>query len=84
MAAGILTKHWEKRGKQDILEYAGILKQRENKKVLETMMAMASIGQLTPERDGFFMAVISDQRIGENDVHEFILRRSSERGTGKE
>lgn len=68
----ILTKYWEKKAKQEILEYARILKQHENKKVLETMMSMANIGQLTPERYDFFMAVISNQRIEENDVQEYI------------
>lgn len=84
MGFGVLTKYWEKRAKQDVLEYASILKHHENKKVLETMMSMANIGQLTPERYAFFMAVISHQGVGENDVQEYILRRSSERGNHKE
>lgn len=79
-----LGKHREKKAKREILEYASILKQRENKKVLDTMMSMASIGKLTPERYAFFMTVISNQRIGENDVQEYIFRRSSERNNHTE
>lgn len=84
MRSGILTKYWEKKAKQEILEHTSLMKQHENKKVLETMLCMANTGQLTPERYAFFMAVISDQRIGENDVQEYILRRSSEKRDRKE
>lgn len=84
MRSGILTNYWEKKAKQEILEHASLMKQHENKKVLETMLCMANIGQLTPERYAFFMAVISNQRIGENDVQEYILRRSSEKRDRKE
>lgn len=43
------------------------------------MIALASIGELTSERYGFFISLLSNQKIGENDVQRHILELSSQR-----
>ena len=42
------------------------MKQHENKKVFETMMSLAQLGELTPERYALLISVVSNQE--ENEV----------------
>ena len=71
----IIGRHVRK-AESDLASYQKVLKQRENKKVFETMISLAQFGELTPERYAFFMSVVSNQEKGENKVEEYILNRS--------
>lgn len=50
----------------NLASYQEILKQHENKKVFETMMSLAQLGELTPERYALLISVVSNQE--ENEV----------------
>lgn len=76
MKFGLATGQRLKKAQSDLVSYQKILKQHENKKVLETMMSLAQFGELTPERYAFFMSVISNKEKGENKIEEYILNRS--------
>ena len=65
-----------RKAESDLASYQKVLKQRENKKVFETMISLAQFGELTPERYAFFMSVVSNQEKGENKVEEYIINRS--------
>lgn len=79
MKSGILSKHWIKKAEAELEEHQKSLKQQENKKIFETMLSLAAFGDLTPERYPFFLSIISNQRIGGNDVQKYIYHRSCER-----
>lgn len=79
MISNILTKHWEYKANLELRIKASKNKQIENKKILDTMLTLASIGELTPERYGFFMEIISNQKIGDNNVQKHLFNLSSER-----
>lgn len=76
MGFGLTTGRCVKKAESDLASYQKTLKQHENQKVIETMMSLARLGELTPERYAFFMSVISNQKKGENEVEEYILNRS--------
>ena len=78
MKLGLVTGRSLKKAEQDLADLQAKLKQHENKKVFDTMLALAKYGELTPERYAFFMSVVSNQG-GENDVEEYILNRSYEK-----
>lgn len=78
-----LTRFFESKAIFALQSKAVQQKQLENKKILDTMIALARIGELTPERYEFFMEILSNQKIGENDVQEHILSISSRRGNTK-
>ena len=62
MKIGWITDRRVKIAKSNLVSYQKILKQHENKKIFETMMSLAELGELTPERYGFFMSVVSNQK----------------------
>lgn len=61
MKFGLTTSQRVKRAESNLVSYQKALKQHENKKIFETMMSLAEIGELTPERYAFFMSVVSKQ-----------------------
>lgn len=84
MKFGLTTGQRLKKAESDLVSYQKMLKQHENKKVLETMMSLAQFGELTPERYAFFMSVISNKEKGENKSEKYILNRSFKRRDRKE
>ena len=57
----VLSKRWERKARIRVLEHAHALKQYEREVLLETMLALASKGQLTPERISFFLTALWDE-----------------------
>lgn len=84
MKFGLLIGRYIKKAEFNLMLHQNELKQHENKKVFETMLSLAQLSELTPERYAFFMSVVSNQGIGENDVQEYIFNRSFEKRDRKE
>lgn len=57
-----LTKRWESKAAIELQLKESQHRQIENKKILDTMITLASMGELTPERYGFFISLLSNER----------------------
>ena len=58
MILEILSRRWERKAAADILKHMYTVKQHEREKLIDTMLALANRGQLTPERLSFFLAAL--------------------------
>lgn len=75
----MLKRYWKYKACLAITEKMYQNKQEENGKLLDTMIAMAGMGELTPRRLAFFMEALADYEIGEDDVQRYLLALSNER-----
>lgn len=58
MMLEILSKRWERKATAQVLKHMYTVRQHEREMLLDTMLALASRGQLTPERMSFFLAAL--------------------------
>ena len=65
MRLGLKARLNIRNAENNLASYQRILKQHENKKVFETMMSLAQLRELTPERYAFLISVVSNQEKGE-------------------
>jgi len=65
MRLGLKARLNIRNAEYNLASYQRILKQHENKKVFETMMSLAQLRELTPERYAFLISVVSNQEKGE-------------------
>lgn len=57
-----LAGSWRlKKAESNLASYQKILKLHETQKIFETMMTLAQLGELTPERYALFMSVVVNQ-----------------------
>lgn len=75
----MLKRYWKYKACLAITEKMYQNKREENGKLLDTMIAMAGMGELTPRRFAFFMEALADYEIGEDDVQRYLLALSNER-----
>ena len=61
MEFGLINERRLKKAEANLALFQKDLKQHENKKVFETMMSLAQLGELTPERYAFFMSVVANR-----------------------
>lgn len=57
--SNFLIRHWESKVNFELKFKAAQHRQIENKKIIDTMIALATIGELTPERYEFFLKMLS-------------------------
>ena len=72
-----LTDYWKYKVEREFQTIAVRQSKIERKKIVDTMIALSKVNELTPERFGFFMEILSNQEMGENDVQRYILSVSS-------
>lgn len=67
MVNNILKRHWVSKAKAELQLKAAENKKKEMQKVFETMIALASIGELTPERYGLLLNTINSKTGEKNE-----------------
>lgn len=58
MILEVLSRRWERKAAAEVLKHMHTIKQHEREKLLDTMLALASRGQLTSERMSFFLTAL--------------------------
>ena len=58
MILEVLSRRWERKAAAEVLRHMHTNKQQEREKLLDTMLALASRGQLTSERMSFFLTAL--------------------------
>ena len=58
MMLEILSRRWERKAAAEVLKHMYTVKQHEREILLDTMLALASRGQLTSERMSFFLTAL--------------------------
>lgn len=62
-----LKKYWKTKVIKEVSARAFQHRQIENKQIIDTMISLANIEELTPERYECFIKILSNQQVGEKN-----------------